>query len=206
MARLARRSSWALFALASATLAPASARAAIIEDDRAKAAECLTLAIAYEAGFEPVEGQQAVAEVVLNRARHRAYPKTVCGVVFQGSQRRTGCQFTFTCDGALNRRLPDAVLDRARTVALAALAGSIAPVLGGATHYHADYVRPYWALSLVRVASIGAHIFYRMPGTVSARRDGANDRWIAPPTGPALPPAPASSARFAPWGLPPASR
>jgi Cell Wall Hydrolase len=130
-----------------------------------RATECLTLAIAYEAGFEPLAGQQAVAEVVLNRTQHPAYPKSVCGVVFQGSARKTGCQFTFTCDGALNRRLSDAVMNGSRRVALDALAGIGPRLVAGATHYHADYVSPYWAPSLIRVAKIGAHIFYRAPNS-----------------------------------------
>lgn len=133
-------------------------------EDRARAVQCLAAAIAYEAGFEPVEGQQAVAEVVLNRARAGPFPRTVCGVVFAGSTRRTGCQFTFTCDGSLRRRLPDRVMAAARDVAEAALDGRNPTRVSGAAWYHADYVSPYWAPSLVRVARIGAHIFYRAPG------------------------------------------
>jgi len=75
--------------------------------DRLRALECLTAAVYYEAAVESTDGQRAVAQVVLNRARHPAYPRTVCGVVFQGQERATGCQFTFTCDGAL-RRTPSA--------------------------------------------------------------------------------------------------
>lgn len=133
-------------------------------EDRARAAQCLAAAIAYEAGFEPVEGQQAVAEVILNRARAGPFPRTVCGVVFAGSTRRTGCQFTFTCDGSLRRRLPERVMAAARGVAEAALDGRNPARVSGAAWYHADYVSPYWAPSLVRVAKIGAHIFYRAPG------------------------------------------
>lgn len=132
--------------------------------DRQRALTCLTLAIAYEAGWEPLEGQQAVAEVVLNRMRAPAYPKSVCGVVFAGHQRRTGCQFTFTCDGSLARRLSGTVMVRARMVAQNALDGLNPARAPGATHYHADYVSPYWAPSLARVATIGRHIFYRPPG------------------------------------------
>jgi hypothetical protein len=148
-----------------------TASAASVADpivDRDRAAACLAAAVAYEAGFEPIEGQEAVAAVVLNRVRHPAYPKTVCGVVFAGSTRRTGCQFTFTCDGALARRLPDAVMAASRKVAAAALDGLAPDRVGNATHYHADYVAPYWAPSLLRVAKIGAHIFYRLPGAGEA--------------------------------------
>jgi spore germination cell wall hydrolase CwlJ-like protein len=133
-------------------------------EDRSRAATCLAAAIAYEAGFEPLAGQQAVAEVVLNRARSGPFPRTVCGVVFAGSTRRTGCQFTFTCDGSLRRRLPERVMAGARAVAEAALDGRNPLHVAGAAWYHADYVSPYWAPSLVRVAKIGAHIFYRAPG------------------------------------------
>lgn len=133
--------------------------------DHDRALQCMALAIAYEAGLEPLAGQQAVGEVILNRTRHPAYPKTVCNVVFQGSARRTGCQFTFTCDGALNRALPDRIMAGAREVARQVLDGEAEPRVGGATHYHASYVRPYWAPSLIRVGQIGAHIFYRAPGS-----------------------------------------
>jgi len=132
--------------------------------DRARALECLTSAVYYEAGSEPGAGQQAVAQVVLNRVRHPAFPSSVCDVVYQGSTRATGCQFTFTCDGSLNRR-PDADgWARARQVAAAALAGAVYAPAGYATHYHADYVVPYWASSLAKNAVVGAHIFYRWAG------------------------------------------
>lgn len=133
-------------------------------DDRARALVCLTAAIAHEAGFEPEAGQEAVAEVILNRVRDPERPGSVCGVVFEGSTRRTGCQFTFTCDGALARRLPAVVLAQSRTVAARVLDGLAPTRVAGATHYHASYVSPYWAPSLVKTARIGAHIFYRPPG------------------------------------------
>jgi Cell Wall Hydrolase len=149
--------------------------------DAQRAVQCLTLAIAYEAGREPTAGQQAVAEVILNRTRHPAYPKSICGVVFQGSARRTGCQFTFTCDGAMKRTLPDQLFQSSRSVAQSVLAGAFTPNVGGATHYHASYVSPYWAPSLIKVGKIGAHIFYRAPGSVdqSARYNGGAEPIIA---------------------------
>jgi spore germination cell wall hydrolase CwlJ-like protein len=130
----------------------------------ARALDCLTAAIYYEAGAETPEGQAAVAQVVLNRARHPAYPRTVCGVVFQGSERVTGCQFTFTCDGALARPPARVPWDRARGVAAAALNGAVSTRVGSATHYHTDWVAPYWAPRLTKIAQIGTHIFYRWPG------------------------------------------
>lgn len=136
--------------------------------DRMRAETCLTQAIYYEAASEPDAGQRAVAQVVLNRVAHPAYPKTVCGVVYQGSDRPTGCQFTFTCDGAL-ARAPDRLFwERAAGVARAALAGYVYAPVGLATHYHTIAVHPYWADSLGFVGTIGAHRFYRFGGPAGA--------------------------------------
>lgn len=131
---------------------------------RAQALECLTSAIYYEAGQESDAGQRGVAQVILNRVRHPAYPASVCGVVYQGSTRTTGCQFTFTCDGSLARAPMPAAWQRARKVAVAALAGAVHAPVGLATHYHANYVLPYWAASLVKTHVEGAHLFYRWSG------------------------------------------
>ncbi|MGA9582335.1 MAG: cell wall hydrolase [Allosphingosinicella sp.] len=132
--------------------------------DRLRAVECLTAAVYYEAAVEATAGQQAVAQVVLNRARHPAYPRTVCGVVFQGQERATGCQFTFTCDGALRRTPSASGWARARRVAEEALAGKVFAPVGWATHYHTNWVVPYWSSSLTKLANIGTHIFYRWEG------------------------------------------
>jgi hypothetical protein len=133
-------------------------------EDRKRALQCLSEAVYYEAAREPGLGQEAVAQVVLNRVRHPAYPKSVCGVVYQGSARVTGCQFTFTCDGSL-RWAPEAALWRqAQRVAERALSGHVAKHVGSATHYHAAYVAPYWAPTLVKMTQVGAHIFYRWTG------------------------------------------
>lgn len=133
-------------------------------DDRVRALECLSQAVYYEAAREPQAGQEAVAQVVLNRVRHPSYPKSVCGVVYQGSARASGCQFTFTCDGSL-RWAPEAGLWRkARSVAERALGGYVDKQVGSATHYHAQYVAPYWAPTLVKMVQVGQHIFYRWTG------------------------------------------
>ena len=133
-------------------------------EDRAAAIKCLTQAIYYEAAVEPVEGQRAVAQTVLNRVRHPGYPKSVCGVVYQGALRQTGCQFSFTCDGSL-ARVPNALIwSRAERLAIEALGGHVETSVGTATHYHADYVSPYWAPTLYKIAQIGRHIFYRWTG------------------------------------------
>lgn len=133
-------------------------------DDRARALHCMTQAIYYEAAREPVRGQQAVAQVVLNRLRHPAYPKSVCGVVYQGSALPTGCQFTFTCDGALRWAPQPGLWRQAEDVARRALAGFVDKDVGSATHYHAAYVVPYWAPTLVKMTQAGQHIFYRWTG------------------------------------------
>lgn len=132
--------------------------------DMARAQQCLTQAIYYEAASEPDAGQRAVAQVVLNRVMHPAYPNTVCGVVFQGSERRTGCQFSFTCDGALNRVPNRFFWERAGLVARAALSGFVYRPVGLATHYHTIAVHPYWAPSLNYLGTIGAHRFYSFRG------------------------------------------
>lgn len=132
--------------------------------DRLRAQQCLTMAIYYEAASEPDAGQRAVAQVVLNRVAHPAYPDTVCGVVFQGSERSTGCQFSFTCDGSLARKPARMWWDRAADVARAALAGAVYTPVGLATHYHTVQIHPYWADSLDHVGTIGAHRFYRWRG------------------------------------------
>ena len=141
-----------------------------------RALECLTSAVYYEAGQEPTDGQRAVAQVVLNRVRHPAFPASVCGVVYEGSTRATGCQFTFTCDGSLMRRPAGDSWRRAREVAEAALTGFVYQPVGNATHYHANYVVPYWAPTLTKNAVIGAHIFYRWAGGWG-RPDAFNQRY-----------------------------
>lgn len=130
-----------------------------------RALDCLTAAVYYEAASEAGPGQAAVAQVVLNRMRHPAYPGTVCGVVFEGADRPTGCQFSFTCDGAMDRAPSALGWARAKAVASAALNGAVAVEVGMATHYHTDWVAPYWAERLVKMKQIGAHIFYRWTGS-----------------------------------------
>ena len=155
----------AIFTPADAGIVPARpfAMAGASGLDRARAAECLTDAIYYEAASEPDEGQRAVAQVVLNRVRHPAFPATVCGVVFQGSQAR-GCQFSFACDGAMARAPARAAWTRAARVAAAALAGYVYAPVGLATHYHTYAVTPAWNRTLVMTAAVGAHFFHRWKG------------------------------------------
>ncbi len=133
-------------------------------EDRRRALRCLTQAIYYEAALEPTEGQEAVAQVILNRVRDPNYANSICGVVFEGAERTTGCQFSFTCDGALAQPPVSWAWNRARGVAERALAGHVSARVGTATHYHADYVHPWWAPTLNKLTRIGAHIFYRWKG------------------------------------------
>jgi spore germination cell wall hydrolase CwlJ-like protein len=138
--------------------------------DLIRATECLTQAVYYEAASESAVGQRAVAQVVLNRVRDPRYPSSVCGVIYQGSERRTGCQFTFTCDGALARKPDPFLFARARMVAVAALSGMVEPLVGLATHYHTKQVVPYWRTDLVKLRTIGAHIFYGWQGSPKGLR------------------------------------
>lgn len=131
--------------------------------DHRRALLCLTQAVYYEAGFEPTPGRRAVAQVVLNRMRHPAFPKSVCGVVYQGA-RQPVCQFSFVCDGSLYRPPAAGAWKQAESIAEAALDGFVEKSVGAATHYHANYVAPYWAPRLAKISAIGAHIFYRWPG------------------------------------------
>ncbi|WP_380788051.1 cell wall hydrolase [Sphingomonas sp. R86521] len=172
------------------TTAPPFSMARASAADRARAVQCLTAAIYYEAASEPDPGQQAVAQVILNRVRHPAFPATVCGVVYQGSE-RTVCQFSFACDGAMARVPSRTAWLRAERVAGAALAGYVFAGVGLATHYHTYAVTPAWNRSLVMTDVVGAHFFHRWKGfwgTASA----FSQRYLGgePVPGPHLPVAP----------------
>ena len=151
--------------------------------DNRRALLCLTQAVYYEAGYEPIDGRRAVAQVVLNRMRHPAYPKSVCGVVYQRNSTPV-CQFSFVCDGALLRAPAVAPWRAAEGIARAALAGYVERSVGSATHYHADYVAPRWAPMLSKVAKLGAHIFYRWPGAWGMP-SAFTGRYIGEPNDPA---------------------
>ncbi|RHW16936.1 cell wall hydrolase [Sphingomonas gilva] len=134
------------------------------ELDRTRAQDCLAAAMLYEAGSGDPEGQRAVAQVVINRMRHPAFPATICGVVFQGQERSTGCQFTFTCDGALLRIPRPEAWEDARKRAGAMLDGAVYKPVGHSTHYHTDWVVPYWSSSLDKVVAVNTHLFFRWTG------------------------------------------
>jgi spore germination cell wall hydrolase CwlJ-like protein len=132
--------------------------------DKGRALDCLATAIYYEAASESEEGQRAVAQVILNRVRHPAFPSTVCGVVYQGSEKSTGCQFSYACDGSMARVPMRSAIDRARRYALEALSGYVVRGVGLATHYHTYAVTPSWNRSLVMTDAIGMHFFHRWKG------------------------------------------
>ncbi|AYV47064.1 cell wall hydrolase [Caulobacter flavus] len=150
--------------------------------------ECLAQAVYYEARGETPSGQAAVAQVVLNRVRHPSFPKSICGVVFQGASARTGCQFSFACDGSMRARPERAAWTRARKVASRALAGTVMSEVGSATHFHTTGVAPNWGPRLMRVAQVGMHVFYRFGGRAGA--PGAFTDKVRPSTIEDLPDAP----------------
>ena len=122
---------------------------------------CLSRAIYFEARSESELGQLAVAKVILNRVRDRNYPNSICGVVYQGANRKNSCQFSFACDGNTDNPKMGKAWNQAKRVAARALnGGSGVRVISTATHYHADYVRPKWSSSMRRLIKIGRHIFY----------------------------------------------
>ncbi|MCW3836418.1 cell wall hydrolase [Sphingomonas canadensis] len=176
--------------------------------DRARALQCLTTAIYYEAGTEPLDGQRAVAQVILNRVRHPAFPATVCGVVFQGSE-KPGCQFSFACDGAMARRPMREYWQRAERVAQAALDGGVFGPVGLATFYHTYAVTPKWNRAMVMTGTFGAHFFHRWKGgwgTAAAFTQPYRGREPAPgPHAPLAPEKAEAAALSAPAAAPPAA-
>ncbi len=127
--------------------------------------QCLASGIYFEARGEPVKGQAAVAQVILNRVRNPAYPNSICGVVYQNKRWRNRCQFSFACDGIRDRVRSRHHWSIAKDVGMAVTAGKIwLEKVGSSTHYHAIYVRPKWARTMKRVGRIGLHVFYRTYG------------------------------------------
>jgi spore germination cell wall hydrolase CwlJ-like protein len=137
-------------------------RLALNGQGRAKAEKCLADAIYFEARGEPVRGQIAVAQVVLNRAFSGYYPDTVCGVVYQNANRHNRCQFSFACDGIRDVVHEPEAMERAKKIAALALDGKLwLPEVGKATHYHAYWVRPQWVREMTKMYKLGVHTFYR---------------------------------------------
>jgi len=135
--------------------------------DESRDLDCLAQAVYYEARGETPSGQAAVAQVVLNRVRHPAFPKSICAVVFQGA-RTSGCQFSFACDGASHHPTESAAWRRAEQVAAKALDGAVMAEVGNATHFHVAGLAADWGPHLLKVAQIGSHVFYRFGGHAGA--------------------------------------
>jgi len=130
---------------------------------RARAEKCLADAIYFEARGEVLKGQQAVAQVVMNRVFSGFYPHDVCGVVYQNASRHLACQFTFACEGKDLSRIdePD-MWEQAKRIAKDMLDGRIwLAEVGHATHYHAYWVHPSWINEMARLYKLGVHTFYR---------------------------------------------
>ena len=189
--RLARAHDGLAIASAQRDVGPTLGRAAL---NSTRDLDCLTQAVYFEARGESSRGQAAVAQVVLNRVRHPAFPKTVCGVVFQGAATH-GCQFSFACDGSTGRQRERDAWDRARTVAGRALSGVVLADVGQATHFHTTGVSPLWGPQMLRVAQVGLHIFYRVNPHAPALRPGPEPETRAVFV--SLPIGPASSLRLA---------
>lgn len=135
-------------------------------DNLSKEQRCLAEAVYFEARSEPEAGQAAVAQVVLNRMKSGLYPASICGVVYQNRHRHLACQFTFACEGKALRVNETDSWEMAKRVASEVLEGrTYLAEVGNSTHYHADYVKPYWARRLKKMDVIGRHIFYKLrPG------------------------------------------
>ena len=123
--------------------------------------ECLSEALYFEARGETVKGQFAVAEVIMNRVAHSRFPSSLCGVINQGTGKKYGCQFTYTCDGIAEKISEPKAFARVSKVARAVIDGKSPKLTNGATHYHTTAVSPSWGRVYTKVALIGVHIFYR---------------------------------------------
>jgi len=149
-----------------------------LEQSREK--QCLAEAVYYEARSETLAGQKAVAEVIMNRVKSRLYPNTVCGVVYEGAERSTGCQFSFTCDGSMDRVPYGKYWTRSQEVAALAITHGFTPMTKRATHYHTTAVNPYWSKKLKKTDQYGTHVFYRFK-TRRELREGTSTITLAPP-------------------------
>ena len=134
-----------------------------------KQMSCLAEALYFEARGEPITGQLAVGEVILNRVEDSRYPSSICKVINQGTGRRFACQFTYTCDGKLETVHERKAYEMALKLAKILITTHDGKLTKGSTHYHSNYVNPKWSKKFERVAKYGRHIFYRQPLLVSQR-------------------------------------
>jgi len=140
--------------------------------------QCLATAVYYEARSEVKAGQRAVAEAVLNRVKSKHYPNTICGVVFQGSERRSGCQFSFTCDGSLKITPKGWPWERSQAIARLAITGGFKPMTHRSTHFHTTAIKPYWAKHMRKTGQFGTHVFYKF----KPYRKSSASLAVAPPS------------------------
>lgn len=148
-----------------------------VQPKAARDLDCLTQAVYFEARGETARGQAAVAQVVMNRVKNPNFPKTVCGVVFQGAAHH-GCQFSFACDGSMRQAREDGAWDRARRIAARTLSGVVLADIGSATHFHTTAVSPDWGPQMLRVAQVGLHVFYRFNPHAAAGRPAMADHAV----------------------------
>lgn len=144
--------------------------------EKAKQTQCLATAIYYEARSETLAGQKAVGEVVLNRVSSKHFPDTVCDVVYEGAERKTGCQFSFTCDGSMETIPSGKAWNRSQTIAQHLILGAHKPTTSRSTHYHTTDINPVWAANLKSTRIIGSHAFYKF----KSRRENAGILAVAP--------------------------
>src|SRR4051794_6536330 len=147
--------------ISAGALDPDAAKVAKAPPTRARELDCMAQAVYFEARGESPRGQAAVATVIMNRVKSPAFPKTVCGVVYQGAAHHNGCQFSFACDGQAERVVENGAWDRARIVAARVLSGAVLRDVGRATHFHTTGVDPEWGSQMLRTAQVGLHVFYR---------------------------------------------
>lgn len=162
--------------------ATASDQSGLIRDAKAEMTQqqCLAEAIYYEARSESRSGQIAVAQVVQNRVRSKHYPDTICGVVYQGAERRTGCQFSFTCDGSTERAPKGKSWETSQAMAQMVMTQAPTSLVNRSTHYHTTEVNPVWSGTLEETRTVGSHIFYRFPWR--ERRSSSASLSVAPPS------------------------
>ena len=158
LTQVRRPSDWSLSKLASLPVPKSS-----------KQMSCLAEALYFEARGEPIKGQLAVGEVVLNRVEDPRYPDSICKVVNQGTGRRFACQFTYTCDGKLETVFERDAYAISLKISKILLTTYDRKLTKGSTHYHSNYVNPKWSKNFERITKYGRHIFYRQPMQVSQR-------------------------------------
>ena len=149
-------------------------------EQRASEHKCLAEAVYYEARSESRSGQLAVADVVKNRVKSKHYPNSICGVVYQGAERPFACQFSFACDGSMDRAPEMKAWERSQEIAQVSLTGFVPDLTKNATHYHTVQVQPNWAKTLEFKTQIGFHKFYRP--SWRERNTGTASISIAPPS------------------------